>query len=103
MKLFPWGMVRAVAAKTFVRADRAVRSASVGPPSALYGLTDQEKQAIRDLDPDPVKESVKERMSIFTVLKIVSVNRLYHPFRLRPSWLINAAGRSSSVASFDVL
>lgn len=76
MKLFPWGTVRAVAGKVFVRADRAVRSASVGPPSALYGLTDLEKQAIRDLDPDPVKESVKERMSIFTVLKIVSVNSL---------------------------
>lgn len=74
MKLFPWGVVRAVSAKIFVKADRAVRSASVGPPSAFYGLTDLEKQAIRDLDPDSVKESVKERISIFSVLKIVSAN-----------------------------
>lgn len=105
MQLFPWGMVRAIAAKVFVRADRVVRSASVGPPSALSGLTDLEKQAIRDnLDPDHVKESVKEKMSIFTVLKIVSgFNHYLFLFFLRPSWYSVLRGNCSSISSAAII
>lgn len=77
--LFPWVAVRAVSAKIFVKADLAVRSASVGPPGGVNGLTDEENQAalaLTNLSADPVKEKAKEQISIFTVMKIVSDKRV---------------------------
>lgn len=73
--LFPWATIRAISAKIFIKADRAVRSAPVGPPGSGTGLTDEEEQAIHVLGSveDPVKENVKEQISIFVVLKIVSL------------------------------
>lgn len=80
--IFPWATVRAISARVFVRADRAVRSASVGPPGSVPGLSDLENQAINDLDQEPVKEKVEEKITIFTVLKIVSAKTKNEPVTL---------------------
>lgn len=93
MQLIPWGSIREVAERVFIKADRAVRRG--GGAAAVGGIARAENQASGDrgdrdgalakkrapgqdddarveCDKDPAENSVQEQLAMFTLLKIVS-------------------------------